>query len=344
MMLFRDSTSSRGDGPELLRRIREDGYLFLRGVLPEEPLEALRREFLLLAREGGWLQPGTAVEEALADPSASCVEPESKYYAVYHRIYRLESFHALPHDARLVDLFERIFGEPVLLHPRIIGRLIFPRDTAAIDYTTPAHQDYPHIQGTEETFTAWIPLSDCPRELGPLTVAEGTHRAGVRTFRPALGAGGLEVIDPLEGRWRTGDFRLGDVLIFHSLTVHKALPNLTNRLRISVDFRYQRRSEPINRECLLLDGSPLSWEEIYRHWQSKEHQYYWERFCLTTVPFDRTWHEMRDAMAFELAEAGERTSISALQRIVSTDPDALKRDRAAALLARLQGLDAKVLR
>src|SRR5947199_356238 len=82
---------------------------------------------------------------------------------------------------------------------------------------------------------AGFALSDCPREMGTLTAAEGTHAHGVYDFQPAFGAGGLEVVDPLVGRWVGGDFQAGDVLIFHSLTVHKALPNLTDRLRMSMD-------------------------------------------------------------------------------------------------------------
>ena len=39
--------------------------------------------------------------------------------------------------------------------------------------------------------------------------------------------------------WHTGDFAAGDVLVFHSHTIHKALPNLTpDRLRLSTDNRY----------------------------------------------------------------------------------------------------------
>jgi hypothetical protein len=38
---------------------------------------------------------------------------------------------------------------------------------------------------------------------------------------------------------------MGDALIFPSLTVHQALPNLTqDRLRVSLDNRYQALSQP----------------------------------------------------------------------------------------------------
>ena len=37
--------------------------------------------------------------------------------------------------------------------------------------------------------------------------------------------------------WRGGDFAAGDAVIFHNLTVHRGSPNLTDRLRLSADFR-----------------------------------------------------------------------------------------------------------
>ena len=43
---------------------------------------------------------------------------------------------------------------------------------------TPAHQDFPFIQGSARTFTTWIPLGECPRELGGLQVNAGTHLLG----------------------------------------------------------------------------------------------------------------------------------------------------------------------
>ena len=53
-----------------------------------------------------------------------------------------------------MGFFERLFGEPVLVHPLFVMRNIFPQRPES---TTPAHQDYVHIQGTPDTYTVWIP-------------------------------------------------------------------------------------------------------------------------------------------------------------------------------------------
>ena len=46
--------------------------------------------------------------------------------------------------------------------------------------------------------------------------------------------------EALGGDWFSSPFDLGDALFFHSKTVHQGVPNLSgNRVRLSVDYRYQ---------------------------------------------------------------------------------------------------------
>ena len=55
MKPFLDSSGVIDDGPELARRMKRDGYLFVRGLLPAEPVESLRRQFLEIAAANGWV-------------------------------------------------------------------------------------------------------------------------------------------------------------------------------------------------------------------------------------------------------------------------------------------------
>jgi hypothetical protein len=208
-------------------------------------------------------------------------------------------------------------------------RNIFP---ARDEYTTKAHQDFPNVQGSTEVFTAWIPLIDCPMAVGPLQIAAGSHTQGVFDFQIAAGAGGIEITNPLEGRWVSNGFTQGDVLIFHSMAVHKGVPNRSDRLRMSMDVRYQLVSEPFNADNANADGQPLAWDDIYAGWRSKDLQYYWQRLPLKLREFDRTWFDKRDALGFELGAAGDPRAKSVLQRIVARDADAAKRTRAQKLL------------
>ncbi len=92
------------------------------------------------------------------------------------------------------------------------------------------------------------------------------------------------------------------MLIFHSMPVHKGVPNRGSQLRMSMDVRYQRASEPFNPDNAKADGQPLSWDDIYAGWKSDALKYYWKRILLTLREFDRTWFDKRDNRAFKLGE------------------------------------------
>ena len=329
MKPFIDSTDLLPDGTALATRMRRDGYLFLRGLLPAEAVRGVQRQVGAIARADGWLRADRPVEDAVADPGGFCVDPDPTYLRTLRRINHLEDYHALKHHPALIGLFERMLGGPILPHPRVLMRNIFPAREA---FTTKAHQDFPNVQGTQEVYTAWIPLIDCPMEVGPLQVAAGTHTEGVFDFHIGAGAGGIEIADPLEGRWVSGGFAVGDVLVFHSMTVHKGVPNRSDRLRMSMDVRYQLISEPFNFDNANADGQPLAWDDIYAGWKSAELRYYWKRLPLTAKDFDRTWFDRRDALGFALGEAGDPRAKSVLQRIVARDADPVKRARAQRLL------------
>jgi hypothetical protein len=273
------------DQPDQLRtRMKEDGYLFFTGLLPTAIVDDLYRAILTLCQEAGWAD---AAGYAQGTPR---LEGRPEFWEVYDRVQRLESFHALPHRPELLRLIEVLVQEQPFVHPRNIARISFP---SAEHFTTPPHQDYVHIQGTPAVYTAWLPLCDCPQELGGVAVLAGSHRYDILPVHKAEGAGGLGIAtDGLGLPWHTSDYQAGDVLLFHSHTVHKALPNRTvNRLRISVDYRYQGLSGAIVEDGLLPHYNRLSWEEIYRGWIRPELQYYWHTIPLQIVPRDRSYHE-----------------------------------------------------
>lgn len=333
MQPFLDSTDVVNDALELRERAERDGYLFIRGLIPTEVLESLRIQFLEIAQEAGWVKKNAPLEDAIADLNGFCVEPEPKYMGVYHQMYKLAEFHALQHHPNIVGVIEAILGEPVMPHARIIGRTIFPQREV---FTTPPHQDFIPIQGTADTYTAWVPLCDIPPELGGLQIASGSHRQGVYEFRPAMGAGGIAVTNPLEGTWVNSPFKQGDVLIFHSMAVHKGVSNSSDRLRMSIDARYQKISDPIAPGSLQPHSQPHTWEEVYSDWPAGGLQYYWEKWNMTVKEYDNSYHDKRDRLGIEMAEKGDKRSLSVLQRIVARDTDPAKRQQAADLLERLE--------
>lgn len=325
---FRDSTAELTDGPALRARLAQDGYLFLRGLLPRAAILTVRERLLAKAAEGGWLNP-----DGTANPAAACKDPEPRYMAVFRGLWADEALQRLRIHPRVLDLFSRIFGEPALAHPMFVQRNIFPQ-SERFDFTTGVHQDRVHIGGAT-SYAMWMPLGDCKREQGTLAVAAGSHVTGVLPTKVGSGAGGMDISVPIPGTWVTGDFQAGDALIFQDVTVHKALPNRTNAIRMSFDARFQPLSQPIADTNLVPYAGCGDWDDVYAGWHSSEGQYYWLDLPLTAVPLDRSYYEQRDAMAFEMAEQGDPAARDAILRIIQRDPRADKRARAERLLARL---------
>ena len=271
--------------PEKLQeRAREDGYLYFKELIDEESIKALRYDFLEICHRHGWAEGGPTLMDGIRI-GGPFMEGDDGYWPVLDEFQSLESFHAFAHHPAILDMCDKLFGEKTLVHPRNIGRIMFPENTK---YTTPAHQDFIHIRGTEETYTAWIPLGVCPQHLGGLTVLSGSHRNGIYPVKPAFGAGGLGIeTEPLEANglsWVGGDFDIGDALFFHSHTVHKALPNQTpDKIRLSVDYRYQGSSQPVTQGSLLPHFNRMPWDEIYKAWTSQTYQYYWHDMDLNIV-------------------------------------------------------------
>jgi hypothetical protein len=280
MKPFIESTDIANDPQRLRERAGQDGCLFFRHLIDSAKLNAVRRDILEVLSDIGWLAPGRPLMDGIADLANKPVEGDPTFAVAYDRIQKIESFHDLAHDPALLAVLDRLFGEPTLVHPRNIARIIFPQN---VKYTTPAHQDFIHIHGTPETWTAWIPLSDCPASLGNIEIMEGSHRSGIYETHAAYGAGGRGVdTDDLPFEWRGGDFELGDVLLFHSHALHRATHNESrDRLRLSVDYRYQGATQPVTRGSLLPHHGRLSWDEIYADWKSTERQRYWENMPLT---------------------------------------------------------------
>lgn len=330
-----DSTNLIVQPERLHQQLQDDGYVFLRGVIPRQDIKRVLDEITEPIRAAGWLE-SLSPDDLTANRAAACVEPQPSFREVYDQVYFKEAFHALPHHSALKrTISSALQTEMLLVHPRPIGRLIFPIDTERGNFSTPAHQDYWALQGSPETVTVWIPLHDCAFENGSLMVAERTHRDGIFDYRLALGAGGVEVSDPLNDRWRGGDFEAGDIIIFYTLTVHKAAPNISNEMRLSLDCRYQSAADPVSELAFELKGEGYDWNDLYVGWERNDLKYYWSKFDLRKVPYDPKYYAKRDELALEEGAKGNIAAISTLQRLARFSTDAERRESAARILANL---------
>lgn len=279
-MAFADSTALI-DHPDALReRARADGYLFFRGLLPPATPRALRAKLeSLCERHGFGQQP-----PVLADGSLDA-ERMGAYYA---QAYCLRDVHALPKHERIIELASVLFGRRAVPHARTVLRTL-PTQTRHI---WPPHQDFVNVATHDEVWNVWVPIGDCPGDLGPVSILAGSHRAGVTPLH--LTDNGLVGNHPPEGHaWLSDDLESGDVLMFNALTTHRGQPNLRpDSLRMSVDNCIQPIDTPFLASAFDLHRGDLGdfnagrdWEDIYRDWPADDPlKYYWRRLDLEWTP------------------------------------------------------------
>lgn len=278
---FREVDASHLDSFDLKKEMDEYGYVLIRDLFPIEDTRSLLREITEVLRIAGWLNARGNPTDRVANMAFACADDDSAYKDVYGKVFGLRSFHALPHDYRLRRIMTTLTGPELLVHPKSAARLVFPNFDRGIIH---AHQDHTAVAGDAESFTAWLPLHNCPLQQGPLRILEGSHRFGMQ---PTVCQTGYISPGTEQGtRWVGGGINAGDLLLFHSLTVHEASPNLSDKLRISMDFRFQSYTRVVNPEAFVFAGSGRrSWENTYESWPfDDELKYYWAHLPLKFKP------------------------------------------------------------
>ena len=159
---------------------------------------------------------------------------------------RLPAIHRLFFSTRLLDCVSQIIGEEISLSPiqhlRPYIRAREPgsrrpwmlhdwhQDMAVT--TIDAHQS--------EIVTCWIPLVDVSKDMGALQIYPDVagRRELLRTNTG--GRAGLIIPDALPPHPPvTMELKAGDVLLISAFTPHRSTANLSNRVRWSLDLRFQ---------------------------------------------------------------------------------------------------------
>ena len=232
-----DSAALVSDPDGLRRRLAQDGYLFFRGLLPAGEVQAAGRAVLARLQAGGWaddrgipsIQPRAVNSmDALADPAFRAAMTSAE-------------FNRLPYLPPLRAVVRAILGRAAFSYPVKVLRAVYPERPQARPRGRYIHYDY-GVSGVQDMLTSWIPLTGIPVRIGGLAVRPGGHLGPPRPPRP---------LGPAEPGWATTSYEPGDVIIFHCLTPHAALPNTGSSLRISGDFRWQRPDQPTPAELIL---------------------------------------------------------------------------------------------
>lgn len=246
---IQDSNDLLANVEALRQRLHQDGYLYLRGFIERQKVLQARETVLGYLDEHSALVPGTPLLEGVMGGRSPQMMGRK---GIQHHPDVLTVLEA----EELLGFFARFFDEPALTYDykwlRAVGN----------EGYTGAHMDYVYMgRGSANLHTTWIPFGDISIEQGTLVMCVGSnHLDSYARIRATYGhmdvdrdlVDGWFSRDPLEiseqygGRWVSGDFQAGDVVIFGMHTMHASTTNLTNRFRLSCDVRFQPASDPVD--------------------------------------------------------------------------------------------------
>lgn len=235
-----DSRGLFGDWAALRARIAADGYVFMRGLLDATTVRSVGRVGMTHLQDAGWTQPGydpiiappklpiraVKMRDAFGDPG-------------YRRILADPGFNQIPFTSPVADLMAQLLGPAGFCYPLKLPRVVSPSSVVPHQPGNVIHKDYGSVQ---DMFTCWVPLGEVPRTLGGLAVEPGSQHSSRVRYR---------ALDRLEPGWVTTDYQAGDVLVFHCLTTHAALPNRERRVRFSAEYRWQLADQPAPRRLVI---------------------------------------------------------------------------------------------
>lgn len=260
---LRDSRDVIGDISALRTRMEEEGYLFLPGYL--------NRELVFEARA---VITGCLAKEGLLDPAhphiEAVIQQGKKSFLRLDATKDNAPLAKLLYSGLMMGFFTRFLGGEVRHFDETWLRAVGPGNG------TPPHGDVVYMgRGTRKLYTAWVPLGDVTFEMGGLMLLEGSSRqapklknylsrdvdtyctnypdadeiaAGKKKWHwdGYLSKNPVTLREKLGGRWLTGEYRAGDLLVFGMSTIHGSLDNRSDQIRLSSDSRYQLASEPID--------------------------------------------------------------------------------------------------
>jgi len=252
---------------ELREQYREQGYLWLKGILERDTVLAFRRRFFETFLDTGIIAEGTDPVEGIYSgiPVVGATSRRLSSEPVLWPDY--EAFCKMP---AIVQFYEAFFGGDVHLLKRKLIRHNVPGEHSC----TPGHYDLIYLRaGSDSVCSSWIPIGDTPVEMGGLTYLENSDALGrkmeaeftiknanlspeerISAYNKNMTAGGwvgkdlAALADLIGGRWLVADYEAGDMVVHSPYMIHAATENIDSqrRMRLSTDIRYQLSTEKID--------------------------------------------------------------------------------------------------
>lgn len=293
------TTLSQAQLEEIKAALDKDGYYIARGVLSAEVLAEAERELNTLV--DGLAQK--QLDAKLIDSLYSDQSFDTRIAKIFEgrlneapKIFRSELHLAglfpVFFNKTLVDIAEYVLGtSEVRLYPNYTCRPKVPGGTER--HTVLWHQDAGYTQSkswhapkdyTEQELNdalrcmmnVWVPLVDATAQNGCMQFIPASHLQGIKKHLERSEYLELDpaVMDECKHQAVTIEANRGDVVLFGQYLYHCGLPNISDTVRWTFDFRYQdAKASTLRNEPGHLARSVENPQEVVRdgqHWTELE--------------------------------------------------------------------------
>lgn len=205
-----------------------DGFFVARGLFRDR-VAVLEREFDRICAQLD--RSGEDTNARWRGAASDAVNGAGKVVQHTHNVQRYSAVWAqLWFDQAFLDLTEQFLGPDIVLHHTKLFRK--PAEKGA---AFPMHQDWSYFPTLKDTnLAAIVYVADADDAMGCLRAHAGSHKAGRMADSSGMSdVGEVQRRFPLETA-TVLDGKAGDVVFFHSLTVHGSRINSSDRVRKTV--------------------------------------------------------------------------------------------------------------
>ncbi len=220
----------------------DEGYIAVKGFLNGDEVAELLRETNRLV-----------VDVVPSIPESEVYYEDKDNPETIKQIQRLDVyddyFKNLASTKKVVELAELTLGGSVVLK-----NIQYFNKVPRIGKETPAHQDgYYFMIKPQEAVTMWLSLGDADAGNGAVCYIPGSHKKGMRDHGRTSLIGFSQGISDWSDEDTNAEVQMeasaGDILVHHSLTIHRANPNKSDRQRKSIGFIFYRKDVEIDEEA-----------------------------------------------------------------------------------------------
>ena len=234
-----------------MSQFREKGYQLFHNVISPEVAALLHRILasevdkilVLLGRVGVEPDISTAATDIVAllnSPAADRLDRDTRVLMTGHFPTQLrlsQTFWENPRTQALHDIIKASLGSDRLrMHMPPMARFVLPNNSQA---GVPPHQDASYNDHMRDFVTVWVPLVEIDEQCGGVTIYDGRTDGIIPATKLAQNGVWIEGVS-VQGLTALNCVPMvpGDILIFNPYVVHGSMPNISKKIRFSIDCRF----------------------------------------------------------------------------------------------------------